>query len=317
MTDIRDLGILAMGTRLRVLAEVMSATVKDFYATYDLPFEPRCFPVFQLVQRQPDISIAAVAAQIGVSHTAVNALCKPLLEAGLVTAHANRDDARAKSLRLTEAGQVLFTRMQPAWFALETALNATFDRDAVLKTLDVLDEAVADAALPRALKRTLSREAVTAGLRLVPFDPADDVHRRAFAAFNIEWLETYFTVEPVDHAMFADPEGSILNPGGEIVMAAVGGQMVGTGAIIKRSDTIYELAKMAVSRPYQGKGIGEAIVHHFEDRARALGLEKLYLVSSTKLPHAVPLYRKLGWVNSDAGLHIHYQRSDISLEKVL
>jgi putative acetyltransferase len=48
--------------------------------------------------------------------------------------------------------------------------------------------------------------------------------------------------------------------------------------------------------------------------ARARGLEKLYLVSSVKLPHAVPMYRKLGFVDTDLPLHQAYKRSDISLE---
>ncbi len=320
MTTLKDLGILAMGTRLRVLSEGMMAMVKDFYAQYDLDFEPRWFPVFQLVQRQPGIGIAAVAAQIGVSHTAVNALTKPLLENGLITLLQNPDDARAKQLTLTPEGEVLFTRLQPAWFALEKALFEVFpdgQADAIMDVLASLDEAVTDLAVPRGIRRVLTPQTVQAGLTIVGFDPHNPDHKRYFAALNIEWLQQYFTVEPVDHQMFDDPKATILDVGGRIIMAKVDSQIVGTGALIKRSIDVYELAKMAVSKPFQGKGIGAAIVDHLEDAARRLGLKKLYLVSSKKLPHAVPMYRKLGWVDSPLALHEHYQRSDISLEKVL
>lgn len=318
MATLNDLGILALGTRLRVLSEGMMATVKAFYDDYGLDFEPRWFPVFQLVQREPGLSIAACAERLGVSHTAINALTGPLLKAGLITLAANPDDARAKQLRLTRDGEILFTRLQPAWFALEKALKAVLpDSDAILATLRRLDEAVAERAIPRGLRHVLSSATVMEGLKLVPYDTTHPDHRGYFAALNIEWLQTYFYVEDVDHAMFADPEGLILDPGGQIVMATVDGQIVGTGALIRRSEDVYELAKMAVSKPFQNKGIGAAIVGYLEDAARALGLKKLYLVSSTKLPQAVPLYRKLGWIDTDLPLHQVYKRSDISLEKTL
>ncbi len=320
MATLRDLGILALGTRLRVLSEGMMATVKGFYDDHGLDFEPRWFPVFQLVQREPGLSIAACAERIGVSHTAVNALTRPLLDAGLITLEANPGDARAKQLRLTRDGEVLFTRLQPAWTALERALNTAFpDGEAarILALLDRLDDAVASQAIPRALRQVLSPQAVLDQLKLVDFDPNNDRHRQAFAALNIEWLQTWFFVEDVDYAMFADPEGTILNPGGVIVMAEVAGQVVGCGALIKRSDDIYELGKMAVSKPFQGKGIGAQLVGRLEDEARGIGLKTLYLVSSSKLPHAMPMYRKLGWVDTELPLHQHYQRSDISLEKTL
>ncbi len=155
------------------------------------------------------------------------------------------------------------------------------------------------------------------GLELIAYDPADPDHKRMFAALNIAWLEAYFYVEPVDHAMFASPETTILAPGGVIVLARVSGRIVGCGALIRRSDAICELGKMAVDEAFQGRGIGTRIVGWLEDAARRLGLEKLYLVSSTRLPHAVPMYRKLGWTDSGLALHRHYARSDISLEKKL
>ena len=320
MATLRDLGILALGTRLRVLSEAMMTSVKAFYDDFGLDFEPRWFPVFQLVQREPGLSIAACAERIGVSHTAIKELTRPMLAAGLITLEPNPQDARAKQLRLTEPGEVLFARLQPAWFALEQALGAAFPDGGVadiLALLERLEDAVADRAVPRALKQVLAAPAVLDRLRLVPYDPADPDHKRYFAALNIEWLQTWFFVEETDYRMFDSPETTILAPGGVIVLAEVAGQVVGTGALINRGDGIYELGKMAVSKPFQGKGIGARIVGYLEDQARALGLKTLYLVSSTRLPHAVPMYRKLGWVDTDLPLHQHYQRSDISLQKTL
>ena len=317
MSGLQDIGILAMGTRLRVLSEQMASTVKAFYEEYGLDFEPRCFPLFQLVERQPGLHVAALAAEIGMSHTAIHALAKPLAEAGLITLTPAPDDARARQVRLTREGQVLFDRMRPAWAALFQALHRALPDGGVaevLATLDRLDQVVADVAIPRGLRATLSRDTVVKALEIKPYDPADPNHKRSFAALNIEWLQRHFSVEPVDWQMFDDPVANIIAPGGEIVVAEIDGVIVGTGALIKRSDEIFELAKMAVSAVYQGKGIGARIVEVLVDSARARGLAKLYLVSSVKLPHAVPMYRKLGFVDTDLPLHENYKRSDISLE---
>ena len=317
MSGLQDLGILAMGTRLRVLSEQMMATVKSFYDQYGLDFEPRWFPLFQLVQRQPGLHVAALAAEIGMSHTAIHALAKPLAEAGLISLSPAPDDARARQVRLTREGEVLFDRMRPAWAALERALHLALPDGGVAEVLalfDRLDRVVADVAIPRGLRETLSHETVMKTLRIVPYDPGNPDHKRCFAALNIEWLQRYFTVEEVDWQMFDDPVARIITPGGEIVVAELGGVIVGTGALIKRSDEIFELAKMAVSAVYQGKGIGAGIVEVLVASARARGLETLYLVSSTKLPHAVPMYRKLGFVDTELPLHQVYKRSDISLE---
>ena len=317
MNGVKELGILALGTRLRVLSEQMMATVKTFYDQYGLDFEPRWFPLFQLVERQPGLHVAALAAEIGMSHTAIHALVKPLAEAGLIALTPAPGDARARQVRLTREGEVLFDRMRPAWAALDQALRLALPDGGVAQVLaavDRLDQVVADVAIARGLRTAISRETVADRLRIKPYDPANPDHKRGFAALNIEWLQLYFAVEPVDWEMFADPVGNIITPGGEIVVAEIDGVIIGTGALIRRSDDIFELAKMAVSAVWQGQGIGARIVDVLVASARARGLAKLYLVSSKKLPHAVPMYRKLGFVDTDLPLHEVYKRSDISLE---
>ncbi len=316
---LQELDLLALGTRFRVLSESMMATVKAFYEEYNLAFEPRWFPLFRTVHKQPGIGMMVLSQQLGVSHAAINAFCRQLLEAGLIELTPDPGDARIKQVTLSQAGHILHTRLEPAWFVLGQALDTAFGPQAaeIRRMLAVVEEAVEDRAVARGLKSVMKRDAVMAGLDIVPYDPADPDHKRYFAALNIEWLEQYFTVEPVDHTMFADPDSYILAPGGAIYMARVHGQIVGTCALIKRSETVYEMGKMAVSRLFQAKGIGTALVNVIEDHARRLGLSTLYLTSSTKLPHAVPTYRKLGWVDSAEPLHTAYRRSDISLQKAL
>lgn len=316
---LQELDLLALGTRLRVLSESMMATVKAFYEAHDLAFEPRWFPLFRTVYKQPGVGMMALAQQLGVSHAAINAFCKQLLAAGLIELTPDPNDARIKQVTLSQAGTVLHTRLEPAWFILGQALQTAFgpQADDIRRIVAGLEDVVEDRAVARGLKTALKSDQVLSGLEIVPYDPANPDHKRYFAALNIEWLEHYFTVEPVDYQMFADPVAAIITPGGCIYMATVHGQIVGTCALIKRGDEMFELGKMAVSAIFQGKGIGSRLVGVIEDHARSLGLKTLYLVSSVKLPHAVPTYRKLGWVDCDIGLHEIYKRADISLQKAL
>ena len=68
-----------------------------------------------------------------------------------------------------------------------------------------------------------------------------------FRRLNIEWLEKYNLAEKHDLEMLDDPDGQILNPGGVIYLAKVQNEIVGSAALIKEDEGVYELAKMAVT----------------------------------------------------------------------
>ena len=53
-------------------------------------------------------------------------------------------------------------------------------------------------------------------IRIVPYEPR---FRDAFRELNEEWLNFYMEVEPEDERVLSDPEGTILAPGGVIILA--------------------------------------------------------------------------------------------------
>ena len=62
------------------------------------------------------------------------------------------------------------------------------------------------------------------GIRVVDYDPR---WRADFARLNIEWLERWFVVEPIDREVLSDPETHILVGGGRVLFA---GRRVPRGA---------------------------------------------------------------------------------------
>jgi putative acetyltransferase len=117
----------------------------------------------------------------------------------------------------------------------------------------------------------------------------------AFLALNEAWITMYFGMEEHDHEMLGDPEGYILRPGGQIVMAFLGGRPMGCCALILTRPGVYEVAKMAVSEESRGRGIGRKVLQYTIDEARRMGATLLTLATNNKLQNAVHLYETIGF----------------------
>ena len=148
-----------------------------------------------------------------------------------------------------------------------------------------------------------------ANITIIGYEPA---HQPAFRALNYEWISHYFTIEPIDKAMLDDPEGYILAPGGHLFMAQRGTEVVGTCALIKEHEGVYELAKMAVSPRAQGLGIGKLLGQVIIAKARELGAHRVELLSNSRLTPALALYEKPGFRHVPAP-PTAYQRTDVKM----
>jgi len=83
-----------------------------------------------------------------------------------------------------------------------------------------------------------------------------------FKNLNIAWLKKYFTVEPHDEDVLGDPEKFIIEPGGNIFLVKEDNEIIGTVALMKMEDNIFELTKMAITPAAQGKKIGQQLMEH-------------------------------------------------------
>jgi GNAT superfamily N-acetyltransferase len=138
-------------------------------------------------------------------------------------------------------------------------------------------------------------------------------YARFFRDINYEWLEEYFEVEPYDRVVLEDPQKNIINLGGHIYFARVKGEVVGTCALLKHSDNMYELSKLGVSKRFRSHGVGRQLVEAIIDKARQLGAHKLVLATSKKLTVANNLYRSLGFEDDDIAIvgPLPYKRETI------
>lgn len=124
-----------------------------------------------------------------------------------------------------------------------------------------------------------------------------DEYHRAFIDLSVEWLEKYVSVEPADLLLLHHPHEQILEPGGAIFFVLAGETPVGTVAMIRVSDTAFELAKLAVTEDYQGRGLADLLMQSALGFARERGAEEVILYTNHKLRPAIGLYRKYGFAD--------------------
>ena len=156
---------------------------------------------------------------------------------------------------------------------------------------------------------------VSAGstLRVVAFQPR---WRADFARLNLEWLERWFTVEPIDREVLADPETHLLAGGGCVLFAILGeddqARAVGTVALRHEGEGVFELTKMAVEEGHRGEGIGRALMQAALEAFAFRGGRELFLESSRKLAPALALYESVGFRHYPAPRPgTHYARADV------
>ena len=152
----------------------------------------------------------------------------------------------------------------------------------------------------------------TDGIRVVGYAPR---WREDFAALNIEWLQRWFVVEPFDREVLGNPERYILADGGRILFAVdTADRALGTVALMRAGDGVYELTKMAVAPHARGRGIGRLLMDAALRLYRGLDARELFLESSSKLAPALALYESVGFRHHPAPrAGSHYARADVHM----
>lgn len=133
----------------------------------------------------------------------------------------------------------------------------------------------------------------------------------AFERLNCEWLEKFFRVEPIDRTILADPEQTVLQPGGVILYAVDEEQAVGTVALKYHGNGVFELTKMAVTEAFQGQGLGRQLLCAAIERFRQLQGKRLYLESHSSLVAALALYESAGFRHEVPPRASEYERADV------
>ena len=314
-----EMGKIAMGSRLRRLAESFTDENRAVYNQNGIPLEPRWFPVLYTLwkktdETRPTLTTTEIAEWIGHSHASVSQIVKEMSKNEMVNTLKSETDARCSQLSLSEKAQAILPALDNQLADVEAAVEqlqreSQFDLFRAIAEMEyLLDQ---KSLLDRVREQRKLRE--SRNVAIIDYTPH---YHDDFRQLNHEWITKHFRLEASDNLALDHPDEKILKPGGYICLATYGGEVVGTCALIKLSDDRYELAKMAVTERAQGKNIGFLLGAHCLQKARELGARSVYLESNTKLKPAITLYHKLGFQKT-IGPPSPYERANIQMEVVL
>ena len=123
----------------------------------------------------------------------------------------------------------------------------------------------------------------------------DEEYSSIFYELNKLWIEESWLLEKSDKFDLLNPKESIIDKGGEIFFALIDDNVVGTVAMIRSEDRIYELAKMTVDINYRGNGVANKLMDQCLDYAINNNAQQIYLITNDTLVIARNLYDKYGF----------------------
>ena len=311
-----NVGKMALGSRLRRLSEQITEDAAQVYTLYNVPLQPKWWPVFYVLSQGQDKTITAIAEEIGHSHPSVSTIVREMVKHGIVTEKNDKKDGRKTMVGLSKKGKEMVTDMAPQYAdvtgAIEEAMSQA--RHDIWKAIEEWEFLLNQKSLLRRVQEQ-KKQRESRNVQIVDYSPA---YKEAFKTLNEEWISKYFKMEEADHKALDNPQKNIIAKGGHILVALLNDEPVGVCALLKMNDPVYEyeLAKMAVSPAAQGKSIGWLLGKAAIDKAKELGANKLYLESNTRLEPAINLYHKLGF-QKVVGHPTPYERCNIQMELVI
>jgi DNA-binding MarR family transcriptional regulator/GNAT superfamily N-acetyltransferase len=225
--------------------------------------------------------VRSLRAQLELDSGYVSRLLRSLEAAGLITVGTHESDKRVRIARLTRSGlaerKVLDRRSDELAASLLEPLGAGQRTRLVAAMVEV--------------ERLLTAPMV----RISPIDPS---HRHAQHC-----LHEYFSELDRRFDTGFDPGLSISAldeemrpPAGLFLVATLGGDPIGSGALKFHGRKPAELKRMWVEESARGLGVGRRLLAELENHAARRGVRSVRLETNKTLVEAISLYRSAGYV---------------------
>ena len=301
-----EMGYLALGSRLKRLAERMQADATKAFADRGIPVQATHFPLLAALTTYGPLSVTEAVEAVGISQPAVSRIHNSLQKLGLTRTAPVKGDNRQKQIRLTPKGEALIEDMKHnMWPHVRRAAHALCEGSYtdILDQIARLEEGLQSRPIHVRIQDEIAAASGPPALRLVEYD---DRLAPDFDAITREWVTDMFTLEANDIKIIENPKSMILDRGGEILFVEAGDfGIVGTCALMPVDGASFELTKMGVRAAARGLKAGEFLLQRVLERARQMPIGELFLLTNTKCAAAVHLYEKAGFVH-DADIMERY-----------
>jgi|GEM_PF-109403 len=335
---------LALGSRLKRLAERLQGQAAEIYQAYGLDIQAKWFTLLALLDQKDQVNIVEASNALGLSQPALTQFCKQLKAAKLVDILVDKQDSRKKIIQLTGLGKQSIADMKPIWRAVESAaidlceetdnqfyvsllaFESALNRSSLIeRTQFYVDKNIEKSELNAEAQTTKSKvNCVSAAkcavsktdtkLQFIKF--CSDL-AAYFETINRQWIEQMFVLEDIDRQVLKFPQKHIIETGGEVYFVKhpeFG--IVGTCALLNKGQGNYELTKMGVSANMRGLKVGEQLLTYVIEQARLMNIKTLFLLTNSKCEAAIHLYEKNGFVHDKEIMQTYgmaYQRCNVAM----
>ena len=118
-----QVGKLALGSRLRCLSQMLTEDATKVYDLYEVPLDPKWFPVFYVLSHKDEASITEIAQIIGHSHPSVSQIIKEMKKKELVITSKSAEDARVNIAKLSGTGRQLVSKIEKQYLDVTQAVE--------------------------------------------------------------------------------------------------------------------------------------------------------------------------------------------------
>lgn len=312
MDLLKELGPMALGSRLKRLSDRLMQDGIKIYQQCALDFEPKWFPVFHYLSERGPSSVTDIARGIGITHPSVNQIAQEMLQRGYIAAYKDPRDKRRRVLALSAHGKAEREKLTQVWADIGGALEGLIRETGVdfLTQVESLERSLGAQSF---LARFEARHNTNPhSIQIIPYRPELSIH---FREINERWIEEHFEMEAADYQALNDPEVYVIQPGGAILFAQnQSGEIVGTCALIYHDGKTAELANMGVDKKQQSRGAGKLLGRAILRLAEDMGYERVFLETNSTLAPAIGLFQKLGFVRRPFPVSSDYARADVYME---
>lgn len=284
LKDLSSKKILNLASILKRLTDTLLSQVQDLYDKHGKSFKVSWFSFLVAIKDNPGCDIKDLAELRNVSSSAASQVVKDLIKEELVFVKTFRE-TRSKSLNITNKGQDLLLSISPELKHIEKVLLQSLGSDYNLffNCLDKLEACIKERPLVLRLPNHIS---------IKRFEPC---YAESFKTLTQEWFEKDFKYTDFDHLILNHPKHEIIDKGGEIFFAVEDDKAIATVTVLKHTDKIAEIAKLGVTKDYQGWGIAYALIETCLNYARKNNFETVLALTNSKLKAATNLYKKIGF----------------------
>jgi DNA-binding MarR family transcriptional regulator/GNAT superfamily N-acetyltransferase len=229
--------------------------------------------------------VRTLRSELGLDSGYLSRLLRSLEADSLITVEPDASDRRVRLARLTPEGAAEWETLDRRSDDVAAALLAPLPPP----QRDRLAAAMAD--VERLLRAGMIEIAVT--------DPAAPDARHCLRAYYAELDRRFDAGFDVEQSLPA-PDTGLRPPAGILLVARLGAEPVGCGALKFGAGGVGEIKRMWVSDSVRGTGLGRRLLGELEMHAAASGARVLRLETNQALVEAIALYRSAGYTEVPA-----------------